>query len=413
MSGQKIMILVGDGMADYPLDALGGKTPLQAAGTPNMDRLARAGFLGLAGTVPEGMAPGSDTANLSIFGYDPRENYTGRAPLEAANLGIRLGPKDVAFRCNIVFIVNGIMVDFSANHIAQDLAGAVIDAVRKSNSNNDHEFHTGVSYRNIMVWKNYPAAELPETTPPHDIQGKGVDPHLPRGGGPAEELCGVMASSAAAIANSVEVARLKAEGVQGNPTQVWLWGAGRKPAMKSLKELYGLHGYTISAVDLIHGIGRTVGLEPWRVDGVTGYLDTNYEGKAAAALEAMESSNFVFLHVESPDESGHEGNLEHKIRAIEDFDNRVVGPVMEGMKKFDDYTVLLMPDHPTPIVLRTHAADPVPFCIYSSKPVTAPDYRGNAVKGFSEEDARGTGLCINEAYRLIGCIINRNISTRG
>lgn len=401
---KKIAVLVGDGMADYPIAELGGKTPLEAARTPCMDELARNGVLGMVQTVPAGMTAGSDTANLSIFGYDPRENYTGRAPLEALNMGIDMQPGDVAFRLNLVDIdERGCMVDFSANHIETDFAKTIIDEIRGAVQNEGLEFYHGVSYRHIMIWRRYPYEELPQTTPPHDIQGRPVSGYLPRGSG-AEQLREVMEKSKGVIRESGVIGSLK-NTYNGRPASAWLWGGGRKPSMKGLGERFGLHGYTISAVDLIHGIGRAVGLEPLRVEGATGYLDTNYEGKAGALVKAMKGANFVLLHVESPDESGHEGNLGHKIRAIEDFDEKIVGRVMEGLSNLDDCTVLVMPDHPTPISLRTHTGEPVPFCIYGTRGF-AHGGPGEGAVAYSEREAARTGVFVEQGHRLIDIIIN-------
>jgi len=404
-SDKKIAVLVGDGMADYPLPELGGRTPLEAARTPCMDELARMGLLGMARTVPIGMAPGSDTANLSIFGYDPRESYTGRAPLEALNMGIDMQPGDAAFRLNLVEIdERGGMADFSANHIETEFAKTVIDEIRAAVDIEGIEFYSGVSYRHIMIWRGFPHAELPQTTPPHDITGKGVSGFLPRGPG-AELLREVMERSRSIIRESGIIDSCKAK-YSGRPVSAWLWGGGRKPSLRGLGERFGLHGYTISAVDLIHGIGRAAGLEPLRVEGTTGYLDTNYEGKARALLEAMGRANFVLLHVESPDESGHEGNLEHKIRAIEDFDEKIVGRVMQGLSGLGDYALLVMPDHPTPIPLRTHTGEPVPFCIYGTKGLAGGTGRAAS---YSEREAEGTGILVEEGHRLIEIIINEKI----
>jgi 2,3-bisphosphoglycerate-independent phosphoglycerate mutase len=407
MNDHRIAVLLGDGMADYAIDSLGGRTPLEAARTPNMDYLAVNGLLGLTRTVPEGMVPGSDTANISVFGYNPGDVYTGRAPLEALNMGIELGPRDVAFRCNLVTIDDGgVLVDFSAHHIETEFAHLVVRELASKLGTDSLEFHPGVSYRHILVGRNYPHDELAQTTPPHDIQGRAAGDYRPRGAG-AETLCRLMDESVRVIASSPSVQSALTR-YRGRPVSAWLWGAGRKPAMPSLRDRFGLHGHTISAVDLIHGIGRAVGLSPIRVPGATGYLDTDYRGKAEALLSAMGTANFVFLHVESPDESGHEGNLEHKLKAIEDFDAQVVGRVMEGMRRYDAYTLLVMPDHPTPVSLRTHTADPVPFCVYSPGGIDADGYRRDAVRGFSEKSAAGTGLFVDEAHRLIEIITNKS-----
>ena len=405
-TGKKIVILIGDGMADYPVDSLGGKTPLEAAEIPNMNLLARNGVFGLTKTVPDGMFPGSDTANLSIFGYDPERYYTGRAPLEALNMDIELGPNDAAFRCNLVNIIDGRMEDFSAGHIDTEFTKIVIGELKKKIDCDELELFPGVSYRNILVWRDFPHDVFPQTIPPHDITGKEINNFLPNGPG-ADKLFSIMEASRNIISGSALI-KDSSSRFKGNPNSIWLWGGGRKPAMESLKERYGLHGYTISAVDLIHGIGRAAGLKPLRVEGATGYIDTNYSGKANALLDAVKNSNFVFLHVEAPDESGHEGNLEHKIKAIEDFDKKVVGPVVEGMKQHADYTILVMPDHPTPINLKTHTADPVPFCIYSSKGLSG-FRKSPADVCFTENMAKSSGNYIDKAHNLIQIMLNDGI----
>ncbi len=393
-------------MADYPIDELDGKTPLEVADIPNMDYLARNGIFGTTKTVPDGMAPGSDTANLSIFGYDPARYFTGRAPLEALNMNIELGPNDAAFRCNLVNIENGRMKDYSAEQIETEFTKIVIGELKKKINTNEIELYPGVSYRNILVWRNFPYKDFPQTTPPHDITGKEVKDFLPKGSG-AEELSGIIEASKSIIAGSDIINKSKSR-YKGNPNSTWLWGGGKKPAIETLKDRFGLQGYTISAVDLIHGIGRAAGLTPLHVDGATGYIDTNYSGKASALLEAIKTSNFIFLHVEAPDESGHEGNLKHKIKAIEDFDKKVVGPVIEGLKKFSDYTILVMPDHPTPIKLKTHTADPVPFCIYSNKQFSG-FRKSPADICFTEKMARTTGNYIDKAHNLIQIMINEGV----
>ena len=398
MSERKIAILIGDGMADYPIEELGGNTPLQYAKTDHMDYLAKNGICGLARTVPSGMPPGSDVANLSVFGYDPATCYTGRAPLEALNMGINLGPDDVAFRCNMVTIEHDIMNDFAAGHIDSEFSKIVIDEIKNTIHRDGVEFYAGVSYRNIMVVRNF-KGELPITTPPHDIQGKKIHEYLPKGAN-SELLNDIMQKAAGAIAHSKKIADAKLK-FKGNPTGLWLWGGGFRPKMEPLSTRFGLHGHTIAAVDLIHGIGRAAGLTPIHVEGATGYIDTNYSGKAQACIDAMKNANFVFLHVEAPDESGHEGNLEHKLKSIEDFDAKVVGPVVNKLNRYGNFTVLVMPDHPTPLSLRTHSSDPVPFVIY------APDmnYRFNC-KGFNEVDARDTGIFVEHAHELLAMIVN-------
>lgn len=402
----KYAVLIGDGMADLPIPSLGGKTPLEYASTPHMDRIAREGILGMARTVPEGMPPGSDVAILSIFGYDPRLAYTGRAPLEALNMGIELGANDVAIRCNMVEVRAGGMIDFSADHIESPFSEIIMRELASSIPAPDIEFHAGVSYRNIIVWRDYPHRDLPETTPPHDIQGQQVAPFLPKGTG-ADRLIAIMNASAGIIDTSPRIKEAAAR-YRGRPTSVWLWGCGRKPAIEPISKRFGFEGHTIAAVDLVHGLGRAAGLAPLVVPGVTGYLDTNYLGKTEALIQSIARCGIVFLHVEAPDESGHEGNLDHKIQAIEDFDRLVVGPVLEGLASYPDFALLVMPDHPTPISLRTHTAEPVPFAMYSSRGWNTPLFDCKRGEAFNEASAKNTGLFV-EGHRLIDVMVNRAI----
>ncbi len=407
MNNRKYIVLLGDGMADLPLEELGGKTVLEHCRTPNMDFMARNGVTGLTKTVPDGMSPGSDTANLSIFGYDPAECFSGRAPLEAINLGIELGPDDTAFRCNIVNAAGGVMNDFTSDHIDSRLSEIIMNELAANISTPGIEFYPGVSYRNIVVWRNYPYKKIAETIPPHDIQDEKVEKYLPSGDG-SDVLRELMSISKSIIADSSAVK----EGIKnfnGNPESIWLWGGGRRPDMDTLMNRFELYGHTISAVDLIHGIGKAAGLTPLHVDGVTGYIDTNYKGKADALLNSLDDANFIFLHVESPDESGHEGNLEHKIKSIEDFDALIVGPVLEGMKKYHDYSILIMPDHPTPLKLKTHTSDPVPFCIYSSNDRFEKEKNIYSAEAFNEKDASATGLFIDHAHNILEIMIKGSI----
>src|SRR6056297_681458 len=401
---KKIAILVGDGMADFPVESLQNRTPLEAANTPNMDFLARNGTLGLTRTVPPGMSPGSDTANLSIFGYDPKKYYTGRAPLEAINMGITLGQNEVAFRCNIVTLTNGIMEDFSGHHVDSELSRIIMEQMKIQAPEENIEYYPGVSYRNIIVWRNFPYDDLPMTTPPHDIQDKEVNPHMPTGNG-GDMLNRIMENSIKIISETSEISAASQK-YPGKPVSLWLWGGGRRPSMDTLNDRFVLHGYTISAVDLIHGIGRAAGLEPWFVEGATGYIDTNYKGKADGLVKAMEQANFVYLHVEAPDESGHQGRLDYKLQSIEDFDSMVVGPVVNMLNRFDDYTVLVMPDHPTPLSIKTHTDDPVPFCVYSKNITPKPDASSLA---FTERSASSTGLMVDEAHSLLEKIVQNSI----
>lgn len=404
MKGEtKYIILLGDGMADTPIESLGGKTPLEYAPTPNMDSVAQKGVLGLVRTVPAGMIPGSDTANLSVFGYDPAKYYTGRAPLEALNMNIDMKQGDAAFRCNIVDAEGGVMRDFSAGHIDSALTKIVINEAAKELQKDGIELYPGVSYRNIIIWRNYPYESITQTTPPHDISDKAVSGYLPAGPG-GDVLIRIMENSRRIFASSKAIAEAKSK-YAGKPESLWIWGGGRKPALSTLEERFGLHGFTISAVDLINGIGRAAGLSPYRVDGATGYLDTNYAGKVEGLFECLKQGNFVYLHVEAPDESGHEGNIEHKLQAIEDFDKKVVGPVLEGLNSFTDYALLIMPDHPTPLKTKTHSDAPVPFCMYRTKGFGS-ELGDRSAKSYDEKAALATGLFLSNGERLIELMIN-------
>jgi len=325
----KYVVLLGDGMADRPISALQGRTPLQAASTPNMDMLARQGRSGLARTVPDGFPPGSDVANLSVMGYLPQKYYTGRAPLEAAAMGVRLGQEDIAFRCNFVTVEGGIMSDYSAGHITSEEGSDLIDALKPLMP--EQRLYAGVSYRNLLVLK---AGAKAVCTPPHDISDQVIDGHLPRGQD-ADLLIELMQAAKPVLAKHPVNLKRIAEGKKP-ANMIWLWGQGPRPAMPTFQELYGLKGAMISAVDLLRGIGKYAGLEVVEVPGATGNIDTNYEGKVEAALSALNTLDFVYLHVEAPDEAGHEGKMDEKIRAIELFDERVVGPVIEGLCRRGD-----------------------------------------------------------------------------
>ena len=386
----KLIVLLGDGMADLPLEVLGGRTPLQAAEKPNMDRLARQGRSGLARTVPEGFAPGSDVANLSVLGYDPAECYTGRAPLEAAAMNVHLGPDDIAFRCNFVTIDNRLMKDYSAGHISTEEGQELIEALAPLMPG--QRLYPGVSYRNLLVLQVGGKAEC---TPPHDISGQPVEEHLPRG--QDSELLVALMEAARPVLERHQVNRRRIAAGKRPANAIWLWGQGPAPAMPSFAEKYGLSGAMISAVDLLKGIGRYAGLEVIDVPGATGNIDTNYQGKVDAALEALKSRDFVYLHIEAPDEAGHEGEIDLKVRAIELFDEKVVGPVLQALEKSgEDWRVLLMPDHATPISIKTHSSDPVPFTIAGSG--IEPD----EVERFDELAAQRGEYGLVEATELVG-----------
>ena len=397
---RKYMVLLGDGMADYPIAELGGRTPLQAARTPTLDRLARQGRLGLVRTVPPGLPPGSDVANLSIFGYDPALYFTGRAPLEAAAMGIKLGLDDVAFRCNLLTLSGGegkaFMDDFSAGHISTEEARRVIADVEKSLGNQEFQFYPGVSYRHLLVWRHGEKGLSLTTTPPHDITGKAIAGYLPRGEG-QEEICGLM-ERAQKILQNHPVNRSRQESGKKPANAIWLWGQGKAPSLLPVTKRFGLRGSVISAVDLMKGIGFYAGLEIVNVPGATGYLDTNYAGKAEFALREIAQKDFVYVHVEAPDEASHNGNRKDKIQAIEDFDGKIVGPILRGLAKHAPFRLLALPDHPTPLVLKTHSSEPVPFLIFSSEDgVGAPDQK----RSFDEASASKAGLFIEKGHELL------------
>jgi 2,3-bisphosphoglycerate-independent phosphoglycerate mutase len=394
-------------MADYPSTELGGKTPLQSARTPHLDRLAQKGTLGRVATVPSGYPPGSDVANLTIFGYDAEIYYTGRAPLEAVAMGIKLGTADVAFRCNLVTLAREdddfYMEDFSAGHISSDEAGRIIADLERELGNEEFNFYPGVSYRHLMVWRNGETSLHLKTVPPHDITGRNISPHVPEGDG-EEEILWLM-NRAQKILPGHPVNRERQRAGKKPANAIWLWGQGKAPALEPMTRRFGIEGCVISAVDLIKGIGFYAGLEILNVPGVTGYLDTNYAGKTEYALKALAEKDFVYLHVEAPDEAAHGGNLHDKIQAIEDFDGKIVGPILSGLEKCEAFRVLVLPDHFTPLTLKTHSAEPVPFVIYSSEEGDQAIREG---RFFDETSAREAGLLIDRGHTLMEKFIKGN-----
>jgi 2,3-bisphosphoglycerate-independent phosphoglycerate mutase len=399
----KYLVLIGDGMADRPLEALGGRTPLMAARTPNMDALAQGGEVGLARTIPNGYPKGSEIANLSIFGYDPKRYYTGRGPLEAASIGVKLGPEDVAFRLNLVTlgVIGGsvIMEDYSAGHISTDEGSVIIQDLEKELGDSVLHFYPGVSYRHLLVWRGQ--GEKLETTPPHDITEQEIGTYLPRGED-AQELIKLMTDTQILLkSHPVNQTRQQEGKREANAT--WPWGQGKVPRMPSFTERFGLRGGVISAVDLIKGIGICAGLEAIAVPGATGYLDTNYQGKAEYGLRVVEKDDFVYIHVEAPDEASHNGDVKAKIAAIEAFDEKVVGTIVKEMQRRGDHKIMVLPDHPTPIELRTHADDPVPFVIYDST-----QKRSSGVEGFNEAEVAKSGIVIEEGHTLMERFVRGN-----
>jgi 2,3-bisphosphoglycerate-independent phosphoglycerate mutase len=408
----KYIILLGDGMADRPLEELGGKTCLQTAKTPNLDHLATLGQVGMVHTVPEGFSPGSDVANLSVMGYDPRKYFTGRSPLEAASIGVELAPDDIAFRCNLVTlrIISGkspatgkgrraIMEDFSAGHITTQEARLLIEEIDSKLGTDRIRFYPGVSYRHLMVWKR--GKEKIECTPPHDILDKDIQDYLPSGEG--EDTINTLMEASIDLLLAHPVNKARQENGKRQANSIWLWGQGKRPTMPTFREKYGLEGSMISAVDLTKGLGLYAGFDVINVPGATGWLDTNYVGKAEHALWALKTKDIVYLHVEAPDEAGHTGDLKNKLRAIEDFDEFVVGNIIHGMKQFDEYRILSLPDHPTPVALRTHTADPVPFVIYDN----TKERKGGPVTYDEKIADRKDALIFKDGYLLMDYFLQR------
>lgn len=356
----KYVILCGDGMGDYPVADLGNKTILQAADIPNMRRIAAAGEVRMVQTVPEELAPGSDVANLGLLGYDARENYTGRAPIEAAGAGLPMNPDDVALRCNLVTVRDGRMEDYSAGHISTDEGRAIVADLDKALGRPGLRFHGGVQYRHLILWNKGPVTI--STQPPHDIAGKPVADHLPSGEG-AEGLRALMEASKPILANH-PVNRARIARGENPATQIWLWGQGRAMKLQTYREKFGMGGGVISAVDLVRGLGVLAGLEAPVIPGATGFLDTNYEGKVAAGLAILDREDFAYIHIEAPDECGHIGDWRKKKQAIEDFDRRVVGPVWAALeKRGEPYRLIVTMDHRTPVAIRGHTREPVPMAV--------------------------------------------------
>ncbi|OPX79266.1 MAG: 2,3-bisphosphoglycerate-independent phosphoglycerate mutase 1 [Methanosaeta sp. PtaB.Bin039] len=395
-SHMKFAILLGDGMADQALPELSGRTPLQAASTGSMDALAARGRLGMATTVPPGFPAGSDVANLSVMGYDPRRYYSGRAPLEAAAMGVPLKDGDIAFRCNLVTVQDGRMADYSAGHISSAEGAEIIRSLRHLVPG--ERLYPGVSYRHLAVLEDGAKAKC---TPPHDITGQPFRKFLPRGPG-GEILKDIMDRAAPILASHPVNSRRVSEGKRP-ANMIWLWGQGPAPFMPRFRQLYGRDGAVISAVDLLKGIGIYAGMEVVDVPGATGTIDTDYEGKVEGACRALHNVDVVYLHVEAPDEAGHAGDLDQKIEAIELFDCRVVGPMVEALEASGHpWRVLLMPDHPTPIPLRTHTAEPVPFLMAGEG--IAPD----RCRSFDEVAAKDGGFGLVEGFELMGRMLGRH-----
>ena len=389
----KYILFVPDGAADDPLPELDGKTPLQAARTPNLDALARAGRVGSVLTVPEGMYPGSDVANMSLLGYEPARYYTGRGPLEAAALQVPLDERDVAFRCSLVASDGDTLLDYSSGHISTDEARTLMAVVQEKLGSRRFTFFPGVSYRHILRWTDG-KLDL-KTTPPHDIQGEPIAPHLPVGDG-EDALRGLIFDSLELLTDHPINRRRRDEGkAPGN--MLWPWGQGLTTTLPDFFRERGKKGAMITAVDLLRGLARCAHLRVVDVPGATGYIDTNYRGKALYGLQALDAgADFLYLHVESPDESGHEGNLDHKLQSLEDIDRDVVGPLLDGFKqRKQPFRLLVVPDHATPIALRTHRPGPVPFLLFDSR------REENSSLPFDERALEDTRLRVEEGHKLI------------
>ena len=401
----KYIVILCDGMADEPLEELDGRTPLEAARTVNMDRLAADSEIGMVRTVPEGMAPGSDTANLSVIGYDPRKYYSGRSPLEALSIGAEMGENDVSFRCNLVTLSEAevrhedrVILDHSSGELPTEEAAALVDALREGLGREGYTFYVGTSYRHLLIQKD---GKVPDLTPPHDILTKRIGEYLPED----PVLREMMVRSYEILKDHPVNVKRRAEGK--NPANsAWFWGAGTRPALPSFEEKTGVKGAMISAVDLLKGIAAGSGMHNIIVEGANGGLHTNYAGKARAAVKALteDGYDFVYVHIEAPDEMGHQGSAEDKIKAIEYIDDQVIGPVSDALRGAGvDFRMLILPDHPTPVRVRTHTSDPVPYLLYDSTKAQ----EGCSV--YSEKTGRESGKMLEEGYRLIDHLLNLDL----
>lgn len=402
----KYLVMLCDGMADEPNEALGNSTPMEKANKPCMDSLAAKAEVGIVKTVAEGLKPGSDVANLSVLGYEPAVYYSGRSPLEAASIGIDLKDTDVTLRCNLVTLSddedyeNKTILDYCADDISSEEAKILIEYIQEKLGNDVFRFYPGVSYRHCLVWSNgnpHPGV----LTPPHDITGKVITDYIPKGEA-VDELYDLMKKSYDLLkdhpVNQARIARGKRPA-----NSIWLWGEGTKPLLDNFSEKFGIKGSMISAVDLLKGIAICAGMNSVDVDGTTGYLDTNFDGKCKAAIEEFKKgADLVYIHVEAPDECGHRGEIENKVKAIEMIDEHILGPVVEFLKGYDDFAVLACPDHPTPLSIRTHTSTPVPYLIYDSK-----NEINSGVKVFCEKEARETGNYIEKGFTMMNYFLTK------
>ena len=398
----KYIVILGDGMADEPIDALGGKTPLACAETPVMDELASKGEMGMVQNVPAGMAPGSDVANLSVLGYDPAVCYSGRSPLEALSVGVAMEPTDIDLRCNIVTLTEEepyaekTILDHSSGEISTADADILMDAIREAFNSDEFQYYTGTSYRHITIWKN---GTMPQLEPPHDRLTHVIGPYLPQ-----EPKLRSMMEKSFDILNTHPLNLERAAKGKNKANSLWFWGAGTKPSLQNFTEKTGLKGAMVSAVDLLKGIAVGAGMKVYQVPGATGSIDTNFEGKAQAAIDALtkDGCDFVYVHVEAPDEMGHQGLLKEKIQSIEYLDRRLIAPVKKAMEDAgEDFRMLVLPDHPTPIRLRTHTGDPVPYLLYDST------RQRKSIQKYTEAEAEATGNFEPNGYRLIERLLNK------
>lgn len=399
----KYVVVLGDGMADKPIEELGGKTPLAYANTPTMDRLSKMSEIGMVHTIPEGMKPGSDTANLSVLGYDPKKYYTGRSPLEALSIGVDMKATDVALRCNIVTVSTDdlpyeekTIIDHSSGEISTEDAAVLLEAVKKELETDTYKFYVGTSYRHLTIWDK---GEVVELTPPHDVLGQKIGQYLPAD----KVLREMQEKSYKILANHpINVERMK-KGL--NPANsLWFWGAGTRPCVTSFEEKNGKKGAMISAVDLLKGIAVGSEMKVIEVEGATGGLETNYEGKAQAAVDVLlkEGYDLAYIHVEAPDEMGHQGSVERKVKAIENLDARVIKPVSEAFDKAGvDYRMLVMPDHPTPICVRTHTSDPVPYMLYDSTDIKEGTF------DYTEECGKESGIFMANGHEMMTYLLSK------
>ena len=392
----KYIVILGDGMSDEPVEALGGRTPLEAASIPVMDELAGKGELGMVQNVPAGMSPGSDVANLSVLGYDPKSSYSGRSPLEALSVGVAMEKEDIIFRCNIVTLSEEepypekIIIDHSSGEISTADADVLMDAVREHFNSEEFQFYTGTSYRHILVWKHGRLAEL---EPPHDHLTKAAGTFLPK-----EAVLRDFMEKSFDFLNDHPLNQQRAAQGKNKANSLWFWGAGTKPSLQNFEEKTGKKAAMISAVDLLKGIAVGSGMKVCQVEGATGSIDTNYEGKAQAAIDSLlkDGCDFAYIHVEAPDEMGHQGHMEEKIRAIEDLDSRIIAPIKRAMEEAgEEFRMLVLPDHPTPLRIRTHSTDPVPYVLYDST------RQQRKIARYNEKEAAATGNFVPMGHMLL------------